>query len=208
MAPGDKETEVNPVSWQEGRLAYLKSLASARASLKKIASPRYDTLIIRPGDNLTEQVAFCIPRGQSDSIRKPKTSADTNMDVSSMLGTPNQAFFQYLRIHFEKYHSLEDAVSWKETASLEFIFGYNQPVLRTSMGAMEPVLPPSAHGKIGKMIKKGVIKFWPWCEAKLPDIPVDSCDLFQVRVAYSKPFSPRNEMRVKVMLGPWFFGMR
>ena len=201
MAPGDKSGQWL-TSYNPEEIRRWKESAPFRAVLKKYISPRYDTLVIKPNSGLIEQVAFCVPRGQCQ-----KTMTDTNMEIGSSLGTPNQAVFSYLRIHFEKYHSLEDAVTWKELTSIELITGYNVVSLRTTLGAMDPLIPMGGY-KIDRMIKKGVIRFWPWYEAKLPDILVDSTDMFQVRVFYSKPFSPRNEMRIKVSLGPLFFGVR
>lgn len=199
MAPEEARVTVRSPDWREAEkeslLGWVKS-----GVLKKTLSPRYDTLIVEPGRNLTEQVAFCLPRWYQG-----KLPSDTNMDMSSMLGTPNAAIFQYMRVHFEKYHSLEDAVSWKETASLELMMGHGELALRTSLGAMDPILPRGGKKKIGTMIKTGVIRFWPWYEASLPSILVDSCDAFHVRVIYGKPFSPKNEMRIKISLGPWFF---
>lgn len=205
MAPEIPRGAVLTHAWRERKLDELARWVKS-GTLKQIISPRYDTLLIQPGDNLIEQVAFCVPRGQRSSGHSlhVKTGADTNMDVGGSIGFPNQAIFQYMRIHFEKYHSLEDAVTWKETASFELIAGYNV-VLRTSLGAMDPILPRGGRKKIDRMIKTGVIRFWPWCEAKLPSVHVDSHDCFQVKVIYSKPFSPRNEMRIKVTLGPWYF---
>lgn len=172
--------------------------------LKRNLECRYDTIRCLPGENLTEQAAFCIARGQSYNGSVIKTGADTNMDIGSSLGMPLYAHWRHLRIHFERYDCLKDALEWKEKASIEMRVGYNEACWRGCLGSMVPILPKGGYKKIDRMIKTGVIKFWPWYEAPL-DLVIGPTDMFQVIFSYSKPFSPEFPMRIKVSLGPTLY---
>ena len=174
-----------------------------RGTLRPHLQCLYDTLILGQGApieaGLTEQRAFIVPLGQQG-----KTIADTNMWIGSSLGTPLMAHWKHLRVHIEKYGSVEDVNQWKEKAEIELVYGQNTPIWRGSPGVMGPILPKGGRKKVASFIRQGRLKVWPWLEAPINCI-IGSTDVFYVRVQYSSPFTVECPMRIKISLGPTLY---
>lgn len=197
--------EIRPFDWKAKREAATQEQVRVGV-LRKLICPKYDTVKLDGKSTVTDQTAFIFPVGMSDGTGYAKTYADTNMAIGAQLGFPVHGYWTYLRVHFDRYTTLEDVMGWKEAASIDFLMGQCEVVWRGTLGTMEPLLPEERKEFIARRIKKGVIRFWPWYEAKFAPTYIDSCDVFSVRISYKGGFRPEHPMQIKLLLGPFLYG--
>lgn len=167
-------------------------------AFKVIQKSYYDTMVFEPGSNDLENVLFQIPVGQMGRYYDW-----TNMEVGGMLCSPNSAHWKHVRVHFERYTSLESALWVKEKVVLALKdYQSSREIWHGPIAQMMPVLPKGGKKKISKMMKTGVVKFWPWLEGEI-DWRVNPLDAFAVRLTRLEKYPFSTPVRIKVALGPW-----
>jgi len=158
--------------------------------------PRYDSEWFLRGENgfipYGRVEMFRSPRGMSNRRMETKTTRDTNLNCGTMLGTPVAACFQWIKILLEECASEEDAEAFMKAAVFRFEYNYDQLLIERPLSTFEPVGKPDQR----RFYATGI---------KVEPIWIYSTTNFRVSVEVMDPVKVSGHIKVKILLGPWFF---